>query len=112
MGDTKRASLYRIVFLVLSFTFIIILSINLIRNFGSNVSSVSFQSFLQYMTTCPQINISNIVNLSIGGDWGPFDFLRNFLNSICAIISFALWVAVQLINCLSYIFYFVRFIFV
>ncbi len=112
MGNTKRASLFRIVFLVLSLIFITILSINLIRSFGSNASSVSFHSFLQYMTTCPQINISNIVNLSIGGDWGPFDFLRNFLNSLSAILSFALWVAVQLINCLTYIFYFVRFIFV
>ncbi|HIU06667.1 MAG TPA: hypothetical protein IAC46_03680 [Candidatus Onthoplasma faecigallinarum] len=88
----------------------IILVISVIRIvFGG--SNISFSAFLNYIQNVPQIEFIGDVNMfSINGDWGLFDFLKNFLNSIMSIFNFLVWLCFQLFNCLSYIFYFLKFV--
>ena len=73
-------------------------------------SAFTFTAFLDYITGVPQIRISNVNIFNIGGDWAVLDGLRRFLNSIMSIANFGVWFSAQLINCLSYIFYFVKFL--
>lgn len=73
-------------------------------------SSFTFAGFLDYIADVPQITIKNINIFSIGGDWGIIDGLRKFLNNIMSIANFGVWFSTQLINGLTYIFYFVKFL--
>lgn len=75
-------------------------------------SSFTFSSFLAYLQDVPQISIGNLNIFYINGDWAVLDGLRKFLNSIMSIINFAVWMFSQLVNCLFYLFYFVKYLLV
>lgn len=109
MNDKGKG--FNIVISVLMIIFSVVLIGSVIR-IVFNSSSFSFGSFLQYITNAPQFNISYVDIFKIGGDWGIIDGLRNFLNSIMSIANFGVWFTKQLLNGLSYIFYFVKFLLV
>lgn len=109
MGSVKGDSGLKILNSVL----LIILSAILIGSvlrivFGG--SSFSFSAFLNYLHSVPQIEITNVNIFTINGEWAILDSLRRFLNNIMSIFNFGAWMCIQLLNCLSYIIYFVKFI--
>lgn len=75
-------------------------------------SEFTFSGFLNYITNVPQIRLSDVNIFYISGEWAILDSFRRFLNSIMSIANFGVWFTTQLINGLSYIFYFVKFLFV
>lgn len=75
-------------------------------------SEFTFAGFLNYITSVPQIRLSDVNIFYISGEWAILDGLRRFINSIMSIANFGVWFTTQLLNGLSYIFYFVRFLFV
>ena len=102
---------FKILFQILFILLTVILVFSIIRTtFGG--SSVTFSSFLDYISNVPQIKITNVNIMHIGGDWLIFDGFRQFLNTIMSIANFGVWFTTQLLNGLSYIFHFVRFLFV
>lgn len=110
-SDKSNGSGVKIFGYVLLLFFSVVLLGSVIRIvFGS--SSFSFSSFLQYITNVPQIILSDVQIFHIGGNWGIVEGLRVFLNHIMSIANFAVWFSTQLLNGLTYIFYFVRFLFV
>lgn len=107
MNDKGKGS--NIVVSVLMIIFCVVLIGSIIR-IVFNSSAFSFSSFLQYITNVPQLSISYVEIFNIGGDWGIVDGLRRFLNNIMSIANFGVWFTKQLLNGLSYIFYFVKFL--
>lgn len=72
----------------------------------------TFTGFLNAMSEVPQIDnswIVNFSNLTIEGDWGLFDFFREFIiNTSIRIISFLLYMVTGIGQLLVYIYYVVR----
>lgn len=74
----------------------------------------TFRSFLEYISEVPQIatNFRISGGFFIGGNWGIFDTLRLFLNSILdvfnSIATFGSWI----LQLLATAFYFVKILFV
>lgn len=78
-----------------------------------SITTISFKSLLEYFTTVPDITSSfYLSNFSIGGDWGLFEFLRNFLNIFANFFSVTFSVFGFLIQGLIFIFWCVRFFFI
>ena len=98
----------RIMFIILC----AILVTNIIKNLFSG-NTVTFTSFLNYITSVPQISANfSMDTIYISGDWAILDGLRVFLNTIMQPLNLLLFLVKNLWNCLLYIVYFVRFLFV
>ena len=78
-NSTKRETgsfgifkLFIVVLVIISFSYFI-------RN-GSTIN-FSFQSLLNRLADCPDVSLSFAqFDMTIYGDWGPFDVIRGFLN--------------------------------
>lgn len=101
---------FSIIFRVIFIIFCAILISNIIKTlFSSN--TVTFTSFLNYITSVPQISTNfSMETIYISTDWGVFDFVRIFLNTIMMPINLSVFISRNLWNCLLYIIYFVRFL--
>lgn len=97
---------------IFNIIFLVILTMCVIRFTFTN-TTISFTSFLEFLQNCPSIDMpsSLIKNLSITESWGVFDFLRNFINSLGTILGTVVWLIGNLLNGITFIFYFIGFIF-
>ena len=97
---------------IFNIIFLVILIMCVIRFTFTN-TTISFTSFLEFLQNCPSIDMpsSLIKNLSITESWGVFDFLRNFINSLGTILGTVVWLIGNLLNGITFIFYFIGFIF-
>lgn len=76
---------------------------------------VTFSSLLDILSGAPVIDnswVQSFRDLSISSDWGVFNFLRDFLNTLMQIISFALYIVSGLVQVVVYFAYFIRSLFV
>ncbi len=76
--------------------------------------TITFTSLLQSLADAPVIDnswISSFSDLTIRGDWGIFDFLKNFLNSFVGVISFLLYLVNGLVQLITYFGYIIRTLF-
>lgn len=101
----------KIVFTALAIIFTIVLIGNVIR-ISLNADTFTFTAFLEYISNAPAVDISFVELWNLGGNWGVFEFLRNFFNMFGSVLSFLVWLGKNIISVLQYVFYFVRFIFV
>lgn len=96
----------KIIFSILALIFSIVLLFSVFRIvFGSD--PVSFSALLNYAASTPQIDISYVDYLYIGGDWGLFDGLRSFLNTIMSVFNIAIWMCKNIANLLIVVFYYI-----
>lgn len=87
ISNTFGLSVFHYVFIIL---FIISFYYALIgRDF--NLSFSGLLSILEEAPSIPTDWITDFANLTITGNWGVFEFLKTFLNTIMGIISFALY---------------------
>lgn len=101
-----------ILFFVFGCVLIVLLSASLIRN-SNNSSSISFTSFLEYLSNSPDFSLSvSISDFRIVADWGFFNSLRDFFNIFTVSFGFIVWFFTSVVNCLIYAFYFLRFLLV
>lgn len=108
---SDKGSGLKILFHVLTIILSLLLIFSVIRiAFGSN--SLSFGSFLEYVSKTPSISISYVDYLHIGGDWAIFDGFRSFLNTIMTVFNIAIWMCKNIGNLLVFVFYYVRFLFI
>ena len=101
--------------IVLNVLFVIILSlliVNFARNFASNDNMLTFQGLMEYLSNIETIPLIPINSLNIGGDWGWFNFIRDFLNLFTGLMTIAIWISTSAINCVVYLFKFVQLCFV
>lgn len=97
---------------IFNIIFLVILIMCVIRFTFTN-TTISFTSFLEFLQNCPSIDMpsSLIKNLSITESWGVFDFLRDFINSLGTILGTVVWLIGNLLNGITFIFYFIGYIF-
>lgn len=73
---------------------------------------LTFRGFLDSLINCPTIDIStNIIDFTIAGSWGVFDFLRVFINGISQVLNTSVFIIGLLINLLLVILWVVGFLF-
>lgn len=80
---------------------------------GSN-QEVTFTSLLEVLSDSPVISsdwVESFRDLSIGSDWGIFNFLKDFLNTIIQVIGFLLYIVNGLVQVVVYIAYLFRSLF-
>lgn len=94
-------------------TVFVVLTICVIISTSRNSGRLpTFQGFLEFVQDVPSVEFSDTFNdLRITSSWGPFNFLRNFLNWTTGIIGFGAWLAEAFINLLLYVFSYIRYIF-
>lgn len=75
-------------------------------------SDITFASFLEFIQSVPEVSFaSTFIDLTIVGDWGIFEFLRNFLNIFTNIFSVLIFLFGGLVQILLYAVYIVRYLF-
>lgn len=103
-----------VIFLVFAFVLRYGVFIDKIQSGEMTISSIlpTFDGFLNTVANArvlkPTFKIVDIVF----GDWGIFNFFRDFLYTIITVFNFLLWLAQNLIACLEYIFYFAKWLFI
>lgn len=73
---------------------------------------VSFKGLLDFLANAPQIDLSfldwSAINL---GDWGAFNWLRDFFNIFISAINVVVFVGTMAVQLIMYFLYFLKFIF-
>lgn len=91
--------------------FTILFIVSYVRSL-TGASEITFTSFLEFIQTVPEISFANsFIDLTILGDWGIFDFLRNFLNVFTNIFSVLIYLFGGLVQLLTYLVYLLRYLF-
>ena len=111
MGNYKDPGKGARIFTYVLVIILLVIFIGSVIRIAFGESSMSLSGFLTYIQDCPQIAIDGLRDFSISGNWGVVDGLRLFLNNIVSFFTFGVWFCGQLVNCLIYLLYFVRFIF-
>ena len=79
------------------------------QSLTGSTAPFTFQSLLDIASNAPSISANwSIVQDIILGDWGWFNFLRDFINFSISITQVLVCICDLLFYSLSYIFYFVR----
>lgn len=95
--------------------FLILIMVLLVRFLYNPNSIVNTLSFLDMLSDLPSVSSSFKSfwqMLEITSDWGLFNFLRDFLNFFVDIGSVAMWICGSIIDLLSFVLSFVRYLFV
>lgn len=75
-------------------------------------NTLTFTSFLQWLQDFhPTFTDVHYVSHALGGDWGLFEFIRLPVDITIQVFDFLLFLVKNLVNVLSYVTSFVRFIF-
>lgn len=80
---------------------------------GEVSSYFSFERFMNMLASAPTIDMSWITNVlqPITADWGVFQFFADFLNSLLTLFQGICFLAVGIVNLVSYLLYFLKFLF-
>lgn len=77
-----------------------------------SVVTISFKSLIEWLAEVPDVSSSFVLtDVSIGGDWGLFDVLRNWLNFFISSFSVVVTVCGFIVQALILIVHFARFFF-
>lgn len=99
-------------FAVLGLILICILTVMLFRDLNNAPTSITFNSFLDYISNVPEMKFVNISDFAITGSWGAFNFLKDFFNLFTKFIGFTIWLGQNVYNLLIWLWYIVSYIFV
>lgn len=98
---------------ILGIVLAILLLVAIIRTIQGGSNIPSFTGFLQMLTDVPTVTIPFIDYTPITlGDWGLFNFLRDFVATLAGITNFLIFLVNGCLNIVQYIVYFFRWIFV
>lgn len=91
--------------------FSILFIVSYVRSlFGA--SDLTFTSFLEFIQSVPQVSFSNtFIDMTILGDWGIFEFLRQFINIFTNILSVLIFLFGGLVQLIMYLVYLLRYLF-
>lgn len=72
---------------------------------------LSFAGFLESLTTAPNIEIStSVIDFTILGNWGVFDFARVLVNSLISVVNILAYLAGLLYNLLLTLVWCIKFV--
>lgn len=96
---------------VIAFIFIVIFIICFARVL-LDAPPLTFGGFLSTVTDAPAISVNtSLINFTITGSWGAFDFLRIFINTFISILNFIYFLVTLLINLVLSLIWVVGYIF-
>lgn len=98
---------------ILSLVFLILLAVMIFRKFTGNNNTPTFTSFLDMLTnietpTIPFVNYS----FTTLGDWGVFNWLRDFLNVFVDLFNVILFLVNGIISLFQYVTNFILWLYV
>lgn len=105
---------------LLAFIVVILLFAVLFRISTGQQNYPTFYSFLDTLTNAPSIEMSfDLIKISFG-EWVintslftlDFNWFRDFVRLLVSSLNFLAWLGVNVVNCLTYIFYFFRWLFI
>lgn len=92
---------------------LVILFISILWRVRGGQTNLTFTGFLDWLSNLNYVDIDlSFVNMRIGGDWGWFDFMRNFLNIFASVFGVICWLFGNLLNVCLYVLDFLRFLFI
>lgn len=106
--DVKGASLANTIIALFAVVLLLLMTCSLIRG-GDNITFTAFLEFLSQQGT--NFAMTNFVDYSIVGDWGLFNFLKDFLNILMIPISVTVYVLKFAWNVLVFLLGLVQFLF-
>lgn len=98
---------------ILSLVFLILLAVMIFRKFTGNNNIPTFTSFLEMLTNIetPTIPFVNYSFTSLG-DWGVFNWLRDFLNVFVDLFNVILFLVNGIISLFQYVTNFIMWLYV
>lgn len=98
---------------ILSLIFCILLIVMIFRKFTGNNNTPTFTSFLDMLTNVktPSIPFVNF-SFTVLGDWGVFNFLRDFLNVFVDLFNVILFLVNGIISLFQYVTSFITWLYV
>lgn len=108
---SNQASYSRLFLSILLILSLLLLFVSLFRK-ANNGSDISFASFLDWLSNLNtfQFNV-NIQDFFIYGNWGVFDFLRNFFNIFTGLFGVIVYLFSNLLNLFIYLTQFIVFLY-
>lgn len=105
---------FRVLLRLLSIIAILILFIRLFWRLRGSSNTLNFTGFLKFLSNLNSVDIGavNINSFVVGGDWGVFNFLRNFFNIFANLFGVVVWLSANVINVIRYLVAFIQFLFV
>lgn len=101
-----------IVFRLMLLIFIGILFLRVFWVLRGSSNTVNFTGFLEFLSNLNSVDVSiSVADFSIGGDWGVFEFLRNFFNIFAQLFGVIVWLFSNIVNLINYLWQFVLFLF-
>lgn len=104
----KLRSVYNTSSSIFTLILFILIIVFLARLFTGSTEFPTFYNLLNVLSEMPEIefDMTSLVNLTIGGDWGVIDGLRVFINLIMSVINFAVYCIGGLVQVLVFVTYF------
>lgn len=80
---------------------------------GEVATYFSFERFMNMLASAPTVSMTWITNVlqPISADWGVFQFFADFINSLITLLQGVSFIAVGIVNLVSYLLYFLKFLF-
>ena len=104
--STPRLATSFIVFRVLAIAMFIILVGTLVMKLQGNSSTLTFQSFIEFLQTAPQISPDFAVIPKFTSEIGIFQFFADFINYLGTIINILVFLFKNLANLVLYVVWF------
>jgi len=111
LDNGTQTSTRSMVSVVLGIFLIILLVVAMLGSLRGTGQTITFTGFLEYLSQSPSLNFFDISSFKIVGDWGLFDFLRNFFNLFTTMIGVSIWIFQLFWNLIAWLLYFFRFLF-
>lgn len=92
----------------------LLLMVRVVYFLTGNDGNFSFATMLEVLQNAPVIDpnaLLNLVEYTIQGNWGLFDFFRDFLNFFPFLINLVVTLVAMMWNVLVYAWYFIRILF-
>lgn len=102
---------FKFIFSSMLAIFVIVFVVCLYR-MCADLPMYSFDNFLNSLSGVPDVTFTLYSNDPLAGDWGIFDFLRTFLNTIANIVNFIVYAISMLLQILVFVWYFIQSFFV
>lgn len=99
---------------ILGIILVIMLIAVAIRFAMGSESIPTFTGFLETLTSAPEINIPFLTQTTgiIMADWGIFNFIRDFINTLMQIVDVLIFFFNGILSVLTYVVYFFRWLFI
>lgn len=100
-----------IVLRVFALVFFLVLFTSLVIKLQGNSGTLTFESFINFLATAPQISPSFAVIPKFTADIGIFQFFADFINYVSTIINILVFLFKNLLNLVTYVVWFFGWVF-